>query len=196
MGWIYPFDPNVLRAATAARSLTATHHTQCGQTPDAAPSADQTNLGIVEHWRARKHARLVSSRRRRTLASRLRRTANRVQDPDPIRRRRELLLCDRVAAVRTDLLEIAVMLAHTRDPDRESLATLCELLSDGCESPLYNRDVHLSELRATLHYVRSRLTRPANGAPQATRVDGAQSHPRLLFQHGFELITTSTWHDD
>ena len=28
------------------------------------------------------------------------------------------------------------------------------LLTDGCESPLYNPDVHISELLATLHYLR------------------------------------------
>jgi hypothetical protein len=27
------------------------------------------------------------------------------------------------------------------------------LITDGCESPLYNRDVHISELRATLYYL-------------------------------------------
>jgi hypothetical protein len=37
------------------------------------------------------------------------------------------------------------------------LTTLHRLLTDGCESPLYNRDVHPSELRATIFYVRSRL---------------------------------------
>ena len=51
MGWIDPFDPNLLRAAPALQSVTA---------------APQT------------------------------RTADRVQDHDPIRRRRELLLWNRV----------------------------------------------------------------------------------------------------
>lgn len=34
---------------------------------------------------------------------------------------------------------------------------LHRLLTDGCASPLYNCEVHPSELRATLYYVRSRL---------------------------------------
>jgi hypothetical protein len=29
-----------------------------------------------------------------------------------------------------------------------------KLLTDGCTSPLYNRDVHISELWATLYYLR------------------------------------------
>ena len=37
------------------------------------------------------------------------------------------------------------------------MTALNPLLTDGCESPLYNPDVHPSELRATLYDVRSRL---------------------------------------
>ena len=29
-----------------------------------------------------------------------------------------------------------------------------KLLTDGCDSPLYNRDIHVSELWATLYYLR------------------------------------------
>jgi hypothetical protein len=29
------------------------------------------------------------------------------------------------------------------------------LLTDGCKSPLYNPEIHISELRATLYYLRS-----------------------------------------
>jgi hypothetical protein len=93
------------------------------------------------------------------LARWLRRTANRKFGRDPISRRRELLLCDRVAAVRTDLLELAVVLERQEDPDPRCVAELRKLLSDGCESPLYNPDVHVSELRATLYYVRSGFAR-------------------------------------
>jgi hypothetical protein len=63
---------------------------------------------------------------------------------------------------RTDLLEIATMLEHAHDPDSARIAALRDLISDGCESPLYNTDVHLSELGAMLYYVRSGLSRAAN----------------------------------
>jgi hypothetical protein len=47
----------------------------------------------------------------------LRRTANRADEPHPIARRRQALLHYRVAAVRTELLEIAATLERTCDPD-------------------------------------------------------------------------------
>jgi hypothetical protein len=118
-------------------------------------------VGLVGVRRRRGRARLLSGRERRILVRWLRRTANRAPDRDPLRRRREVLLCDRVAAARTDLLEIATMLEHVHDPDPARVAALRDLLSDGCESPLYNTDVHLSELWATLYYVRSGLARAA-----------------------------------
>jgi hypothetical protein len=67
------------------------------------------------------------------------------------------LLCDRIATVRADLIEIAALLDATEYPDCASIAALHALLSNGCESPLYNREVHISELRATLYYVRRQL---------------------------------------
>ncbi|MGZ6566735.1 MAG: hypothetical protein ACXVE9_04875 [Solirubrobacteraceae bacterium] len=72
-------------------------------------------------------------------------------------RTRELLLYDRVAEVRTELIEIAAILERFDDPDPAAVALLHDLLADGCGSPLYNPDVHVSELRATLYYVRSAL---------------------------------------
>jgi hypothetical protein len=59
--------------------------------------------------------------------------------------------------VRSDLLEIAALLEHTHDPDPARVAALHNLLANGCDSPLYNTDIHISELHATLHYVRSGL---------------------------------------
>jgi hypothetical protein len=70
-----------------------------------------------------------------------------------------VLLPDRVAAVRADLLELADLLEHTDEPDPACVAELCRLLSDGCQSPLYNSDAHVSELKATLYYARSGLER-------------------------------------
>jgi hypothetical protein len=116
-----------------------------------------------------KRARLLSARERRILVRWLRRTANRPPDRDPLRRRREVLLCDRVAVARTDLLEIAAVLEQADDPDPARVAALRDLLSDGCESPLYNTDVHLSELWATLYYVRSGLWRAADQTNLSSR---------------------------
>lgn len=117
--------------------------------------------GIVQHWHersaARKRARLVSTHNRRVLARWLRRTANCTHDPNRIPRRSDTLLHYRAAAVRTQLLEIAAILDHAHDPDPDRITALRDLLANGCDSPLYNADIHTSELRATLHYVRSGL---------------------------------------
>jgi hypothetical protein len=61
------------------------------------------------------------------------------------------------AAVRTDLLEIATILEHTHNPDPARVGALRDLLSNGYDSPLYNADIHISELHATLDYVRRGL---------------------------------------
>ena len=37
---------------------------------------------------------------------------------------------------------------------RKKALAIRKLLTDGCESPLYNRDIHMSELRAALYYLR------------------------------------------
>lgn len=56
--------------------------------------------------------------------------------------------------MRDELLEIALVLEHAQDLDASWVEAVHKLLTDGCESPLYNRDVHMSELRATLYYLR------------------------------------------
>jgi hypothetical protein len=91
----------------------------------------------------------------------LRTVARATPSRDPLRRRFDVLLYDRVAEVRADLLEIAQLLAVADDPGRDCVVELNRLLRDGCDSPLYNADIHPSELRATLYQVRSRLTPPA-----------------------------------
>jgi hypothetical protein len=109
----------------------------------------------------RKHARPVSARNRRRLAQWLRTTAIHATDRDPIRRRHDVLLHYRAAAVRTDLLEIAALLEHAHDPDPDCVAALRNLLANGCDSPLYNADIHISELRATLDHVHAGLLTPS-----------------------------------
>jgi hypothetical protein len=134
----------------------ATRHTYTGPAyaPARAPIDTPVNsrVGILERSRAYR-----AERERRVLVQWLRRTANRAHDPDPIGRRREALLHYRAAAVRSELLEIAAALERTHNPDQAIVATLHELLANGCDSPLYNATIHVSELHATLHGVRSRL---------------------------------------
>jgi hypothetical protein len=102
----------------------------------------------------------VSRRTQRRLVASLRRLARLESPRGGIRRRFEVILYDRIALVRTDLLEIAELLEQAPDPDSRCMTELQRLLTDGCESALFNPDVHPSELRASLYYVHSRLTNP------------------------------------
>jgi hypothetical protein len=110
--------------------------------------------GIVARWRAfsaaRKERHLVSARTRRSLAASARQAAN----VGAARSRHTVLLVDRAAAVRDELLELALILEHADHRDASWVFAIRKLLTDGCESPLYNRDVHMSELRAALYYLR------------------------------------------
>jgi len=119
----------------------------------------ESGRGIIQRYRdraaARKSARPVSARGRRVIARWLRRTAKVACDQHPMRRRQNVLLHDRAAAARPELLEIAAMLERAHDPDPACVAQLHELLANGCDSPLYNSDIHISELRATLCAVRA-----------------------------------------
>jgi hypothetical protein len=96
--------------------------------------------GIRERSRRRR-----VERRRRVIVRWLRRTATST-DSHPLARCRQALLHYRVAAVRTDLLEIAATLDTAHHTDPVSLATLHDLLANGCDSPLYKPDIHISEL--------------------------------------------------
>ena len=69
-----------------------------------------------------------------------------------------MLLRYRAAAVRTDLLEIAALLEQSCDPDPASVKAIHRLLANR-DSPLYDPGVHVSELYATLYYVRAALER-------------------------------------
>ncbi len=122
--------------------------------------------GSRDRWQVRRaereQARLISASHRRILANWLRRTANHAIDPDPIRRRHDVLLHYRAAAVRTDLLEIAALIERAQNPDPDRVAALRNLLANG-DSPLYHAGVHVSELHATLDYVCAGL-RPSSKA--------------------------------
>lgn len=100
----------------------------------------------------------VSPRTQRTLIDGLRAVARRSRQQGR-RRRFEVLLSRRAAAVSGELLALAALLDITEDPDPAAIDALVGLLTDGRESPLYNPAVHVSELYATLIDVRRRLLR-------------------------------------
>jgi hypothetical protein len=112
--------------------------------------------GILQRLAQRRRLALVSPRRRRRYAQWLRQTAWDAEERNPIRRRNDVLLHYRAAAVRTDLLEIAALLEQARDPDVECVVAVRELLANG-ESPLYHPGVHVSELYGALESIRARL---------------------------------------
>ena len=116
-------------------------------------SIELPSLGMLARWRARasehKRQRLLSMRTRQRLAASVRRAVN----CGPIGSRHAVLLHDRVAVVKDELLELAHMLEHGGDVDGSWMLDVHRLITDGCESPLYNRDVHVSELQATLYYL-------------------------------------------
>lgn len=122
--------------------------------PRPSPPGSRGDSPAQGPWRRRDRARRVSARTRRRLVVSLRTLASRQPSSHAARRRFEVLLLQRVAPVSADLLEIAALLEAAPDPDPRCVRTLHRLLTDGCESPLYNPDVHPSELRATLYYVR------------------------------------------
>jgi hypothetical protein len=113
-------------------------------------------------WNRKAHP---SARARRRLVKSLRLLAGRRPPAGAATRRFELLLHERVDLVRSDLVKIAILLEHDPDPDPACVAAVRKLLTDGCESPLYNPDVHPSELLATVYYVRSRLAAPVQASP-------------------------------
>ena len=106
---------------------------------------------------ARKRRRLTSTSSRQALAGGLRRAADPKQPPHrfdccPVLR-------DRVSVVRTEMLELARALEQAPAPDPTSVALIRELLTNGC-SPLYNPNLSIDELRATLTDARAGMARP------------------------------------
>ena len=120
-----------------------------------APAPPESGSRLRQRRALRRREKLVGARNRRALVDSLRIVARKGAGRGV--RRHELLLVDRAAAVRTTVLHIAAQLDQSRAPDAEACSALDELLRNGCASPLYNRDVHVSELFATLDFVVGRL---------------------------------------
>ena len=144
------------------------HSPQPGEAPTAATV--ERDRRTLERWLQRtaelKRARLVCRRKRRRLARQLRGT---VSDADEraLRPGPEVLLHHRASAVRVELLEIASLLERADDPDPDCRKDIHMLLGDG-DSPLYHPGVHISELFATLYYVRAGLTCNDDSKARAT----------------------------
>jgi hypothetical protein len=121
---------------------------------------------------ALKRKRLSSTRSRNALVDGLRRAA----DPNqpPLRFDCCPVLLDRVATVRSDMLELARALEQTPAPDPTSVALIRELLTNGC-SPLYNPNLPSDELRATLTHARDGMAQP-----RSDDLPGRDVPPRYL----------------
>ena len=98
----------------------------------------------------------IRDRRRERLVAALRSVA-RQAGAHAKPRRGDLLLRERAAAVRPQLLEVAATLERAPDPPPEVMQTLRRLLTDGCTSPLWNEDVPAGELAAALEQARAEL---------------------------------------
>jgi hypothetical protein len=99
----------------------------------------------------------VAERRRLQVADGLCSVARHAA-PGARRRRHELLLISRAAAVRPDLLEVAALVRWSTDPPPDSIVALHTLLTSGCDSPLYNPDVPAEDLAAALDRTRAALS--------------------------------------
>lgn len=125
------------------------------------PTAVERHPGVIRRWRERgaecRLARLLRPRKRRALARALRGTARDATERGSCLHS-NVLLRYRAAAVRTDLLEIAALLEQAPDPDPGCVKEIHRLLTNG-DSPLYHPGVHVSELYATLYYLRAGLLR-------------------------------------
>jgi hypothetical protein len=163
--WLYVAEaPGVTRQQTRASleaDMTASlEHT--GEAPGSGAPNERPRTQAESSspaGRARTPRRAVTGRQRRTLARWLRRTACHFRYDDPVCGGTRQVLNERVRAVREDLLELADLLEQIEHPDLEAMAELRMVLSDGGSSPLLNADLHLSELKTSLFYIRIGLLR-------------------------------------
>jgi hypothetical protein len=98
---------------------------------------------------ARRHRRLAAPRSRRALARDLRGIVASAEAPSRVAGCQVAALRDRIAVVRSELLDIAAAVEHGEDADPACLALLHALLRDG-GSPLYNPNVPIAHLHQTL----------------------------------------------
>ena len=101
---------------------------------------------------------ITGDRYRRRLARSMRRLVRKASDPSV----RDVIPTERVATVGARLLALADWLEHARDPNAEWANAIHRLMTDGCDSPLLNDQLHISELYAALYYIER--ARPIDGA--------------------------------
>ncbi len=109
-----------------------------------------------DNLRASRRAWAVRPRRRRALASELRRTAALTEPPSRFDRLTIPVLLDRIASARIQMLDLAAALECSSDPDPDAVALVRKLLRDGC-SPIYNPGVPAIQLTAALSAARAAL---------------------------------------
>jgi len=80
--------------------------------------------------------------------------------PRARRRRHGVLMISRATPVRSELLAVAALVRCSAHPDPDCITELHALLTNGCDSPLYNPDVPAEELEATLDRAHATLGTP------------------------------------
>ena len=127
--------------------------------PDASLTLPRRTAGRLSRRR--------DDRRRLSLVADLRGIARRAGTASRPRQF-DVLLRNRAALVRPQLLQVAATLERVNDPDPETLRTLRRLLTDGCASPLFNAGVPTGVLTSALDRVRLELeAREARDAREA-----------------------------
>jgi hypothetical protein len=118
----------------------------------------ESNVALAPRPRrgARRLAGRSRDRQRTRLVAGLRSVARRA-NAGARTRRYEVLLCERAAPVRRQLLAIAATLERVASPEPETLQRLRWLLTDGCTSPLYNPDVPERQLLRALDGIEAEL---------------------------------------
>jgi hypothetical protein len=176
------------RISRATRLSSHTPSKPSGHTHN--PSRMRRDRGHFARWRARTTqvalARRLTPHGRRALANALRDTVKHATHRTRTPRALALgpgarwcwtpLLPYRTAGVRSALLEIAALLEQARDPDPACIQEIHQLLTDG-NSPLYHPSVHISELYATLYYLRAGLLRERAAGPAGRQSNDRASHP-------------------
>jgi len=151
------------------------------------PAAPTTALGGARPtgWGAR-----AARRRRRHVAGGLCYVA-RNASPRARRRRHEVLLVSRAAAVGIALLQVAALVRCTTNPDPECITERHRLLTSGCDSPLYNPEVPAGQLGATLDRARATLPTSASVSDSAHISAASTGAPKAILA-ARTVVTAST----
>jgi hypothetical protein len=116
----------------------------------------ELSLTLPRRGGAERRRRRSRDRQRMRLVACLRSVARRA-GTSARPRHFEVLLRNRAALVRPQLLEVAAALERVADPEPGTLQTLRSLLTDGCASPLLNAAVPSAELISALDRVSVQL---------------------------------------